>query len=218
MLSPSEIAKYIDLSALKPNLTYEEIDKICQDAIKYNFYSVCINPFFVKRVYQNLKDSNLKVCSVISFPLGADRLDIKVLQSIKAVEDGADELDIVWNISAFKSKDYKYIQTELSEIKKNTEGVIHKVIIETAYLSQEEKILAIKILKDLCIEFLKTSSGYAPEGAKVEDIKLFKSLADNKIKIKASGGIKDYETALKMIQAGADRLGTSAGIQIVTGK
>lgn len=218
MLSPSEIAKYIDLSALKPNLTYEEIDKICQDAIKYNFYSVCINPFFVKRVYHNLKDSNLKVCSVISFPLGADRLDIKVLQSIKAVEDGADELDIVWNISAFKSKDYKYIQTELSEIKKNTEGVIHKVIIETAYLSQEEKILAIKILKDLGIEFLKTSSGYAPEGAKVEDIKLFKSLADNKIKIKASGGIKDYEAALKMIQAGADRLGTSAGIQIVTGK
>jgi len=218
MLSPSEIAKYIDLSALKPNLTYEEIDKICQDAIKYNFYSVCINPFFVKRVYQNLKDSNLKVCSVISFPLGADRLDIKVLQSIKAVEDGADELDIVWNISAFKSKDYKYIQTELSEIKKNTEGIIHKVIIETAYLSQEEKILAINLLKDLGIEFLKTSSGYAPEGAKVEDIKLFKSLAENKIKIKASGGIKDYETALKMIQAGADRLGTSAGIQIVTGK
>jgi len=218
MLSPSEIAKYIDLSALKPNLTYEEIDKICQDAIKYNFYSVCINPFFVKRVYQNLKDSNLKVCSVISFPLGADRLDIKVLQSIKAIEDGATELDIVWNISAFKSKDYKYIQTELSEIKKNTEGVIHKVIIETAYLTQEEKILAINLLKDLGIEFLKTSSGYAPEGAKVEDIKLFKSLAENKIKIKASGGIKDYETALKMIQAGADRLGTSAGIQIVTGK
>ncbi|GAB6073017.1 hypothetical protein JCM14244_13940 [Venenivibrio stagnispumantis] len=145
-------------------------------------------------------------------------MDIKVLQSIKAIEDGATELDIVWNISAFKSKDYKYIQTELSEVKKNTEGVIHKVIIETAYLSQEEKILAINLLKDLGIEFLKTSSGYAPEGAKVEDIKLFKSLADNKIKIKASGGIKDYETALKMIQAGADRLGTSAGIQIVTGK
>ncbi|WP_297889904.1 deoxyribose-phosphate aldolase [Sulfurihydrogenibium sp.] len=212
---PSNINKYIDQSVLKPFTTYKEIENQCQLAIKYNFASICVNPFHVSMCYQILKNTDVKVCSVVGFPLGLNTTYIKIKESVQAVEDGAKELDIVWNISAFKSKDYKYVEEELKEIIKNTPDIIHKIIVETAYLSKEEKITALQIVINSGAEFIKTSTGFAEKGAEIEDVKLWKELSKNQIKIKASGGIKDLKTMLKFIKAGADRIGTSSGVQII---
>lgn len=211
----SSISKYIDLSALRPELTYKQIETACIQAKRYNFACVCINPFFTKFVSDILKDSKVKVCSVVGFPFGANDVMVKVKEAIQAINDGASELDIVWNISAFKSKDYKYIDRELSILSKETYGVIRKVIVETGFLNEEEKALSIKMLINSGFEFIKTSTGFNTVGAKVEDIKLFKRLGENRIKIKASGGIKDYKTFAQMIDAGADRIGTSSGVNIM---
>ena len=209
------IAKYIDHTNLKPYATYKDIEKLCQEAVEYQFHAVCVNPFYVSFAKQQLKNRSVKVCSVVGFPLGANLLKTKLLEATLACQDGADELDIVWNISAFKSKDYSYVENELKTIVQYTEKCIHKIIVETAYLNHDEKVTAVKIVKNSGAEFIKTSTGFAPKGATVEDIKLFKSLAGEQLKVKASGGIRDYKTALAMIKAGADRIGTSHGLNII---
>ncbi|NPA52669.1 MAG: deoxyribose-phosphate aldolase [Aquificae bacterium] len=211
----SNINRYIDHSALKPYLTYDDIEQACKEAQKYKFYAVCVNPFFVRKAYQLLKDTDIKVCSVVGFPLGANTLKTKLVEATTACSEGAKELDIVWNISAFKSKDYTYVEEEIKTIICYTQGCVHKIIVETAYLTQEEKIKAVEIVINSGADYIKTSTGFAPKGATIEDIKLFKKLSKGKIKVKASGGIKDYKTALEMIQAGADRLGTSNSIKIM---
>lgn len=211
----SNISRYIDQSALKPQLTYQQIEIICMQAKRYNFASVCINPFLTKFVADILKDSKVKVCSVVGFPFGANTIQVKVKEALQAINDGASELDIVWNISAFKSKDYRYIDQELGVLAKETAGVVRKIIVETGFLNEEEKHLAIKMLINNGFEFIKTSTGFNTTGANIEDIKLFKQLGKDKIKIKASGGIRDYKTVIEMINAGADRIGTSSGVEIV---
>ncbi len=209
------IAKYIDHTNLKPYATFKDIEKLCKEAIEYGFYGVCVNPFYVSFAKSLLKDTSIKVSSVIGFPLGANLLKTKLLEATLACQDGADELDIVWNISAFKSKDYSYVESELKTIVQYTEKCTHKIIVETAYLNHDEKVIAVKIVKNSGAEFIKTSTGFAPKGATVEDVKLFKSLAGEQLKVKASGGIRDYKTALAMIKAGADRIGTSHGLNII---
>ncbi len=209
------INKYIDHSALKPYLTYSDIEKACKEAIEYQFYSVCVNPFFVRRVYEILKDTDIKVCSVVGFPLGANTLKTKLIEATSACAEGAQELDIVWNIGAFKSGDYTYVEEELKTIICYTPECIHKIIVETAYLTEEEKKKAVEIVINSGAEFIKTSTGFAPQGVTIEDVKLFKKLSKSKIKVKAAGGIKDLDTAIKMIEAGADRIGTSSSVNIM---
>ena len=209
------INKYIDHSVLKPYITYQEVEYHCIKALEYQFASICVNPFHVKICSQILKNSTVAVCSVVGFPLGLNTKDIKIKEALQSIEDGSQELDIVWNISAFKSKDYKYVEQELKEIIKNTPNIIHKVIVETAYLSQEEKKIALDIVINAGAEYIKTSTGFADKGADLQDVLMWKDLAGKKIKIKASGGIKDLKTALEFIKAGCDRIGTSSGINIV---
>ncbi len=218
MRSSLNIAKYIDHSNLKPYATYKDIEKLCQEAIQYGFYSVCVNPFYVRFAKQILKETDIKVCSVIGFPLGANTLKTKLTEATNACYEGADELDIVWNIGAFKSGDYSYVEEELKTIISYTENCVHKIIVETAYLTHDEKVVAIKLVKNSGAEFIKTSTGFAPSGAKIEDVKLFKQLSGETLKVKAAGGIRDYGTALKMIKAGADRIGTSHGVEIIKTK
>jgi len=209
------ISKYIEHSNLKPYATKSDIKKLCEEAVQYKFYGVCVNPYYVPYAKDLLIDTDIKIITVIGFPLGANKLKTKLVEATTAQNDGADELDIVWNISAFKSGEYDYIIEELKTIIEYTKPLTHKIIIETAYLRLKEKFKAVELLIEAGTEFLKTSTGFAPEGAKLEDIRLFKEISKGKLKIKASGGIKDKETALKMIKFGADRIGTSHGVEIV---
>ncbi|NPA53900.1 MAG: deoxyribose-phosphate aldolase [Aquificae bacterium] len=211
------IAKYIDHTNLKPYATSKDIEKLCKEAIEYGFYAVCVNPFYISFAKEILKKTDTKVATVVGFPLGANTLKTKLTEATNACYNGADELDIVWNIGAFKEGKYDYVESELKTIISYTEKCIHKIIVETAYLTHDEKVIAVKIVKNSGAEFIKTSTGFAPKGATIEDVKLFKSLAGEQLKVKASGGIRDYKTALNMIKAGADRIGTSYGVQIVKG-
>ncbi|WP_457642559.1 deoxyribose-phosphate aldolase [Persephonella sp.] len=209
------ISKYIDHTNLKPYATYKDIEKLCEEAKEFSFYGICVNPFYVKFVSDILKKTDIKVISVVGFPLGENKLKTKLIEASTAVNDGANELDIVWNIGAFKSGDYSYVEEELKTIIYYTQNITHKIIVETAYLTEKEKEIAVNIVINSGAEFIKTSTGFAEEGAKLEDIKLFKKIAKDKIKIKAAGGIKDYKTAIEMIKAGASRIGTSHGVKIV---
>lgn len=210
----SDIDSYIDHSILKPFINNKKIEEECLKVRNYKFASVCVNPYHVKVCYEILKDTDINVCSVVGFPLGLNKTKTKIEEAILAVEEGAKELDIVWNISAFKSREYQFVENEINEIIKNTERITHKIIVETAYLTEEEKLTAIKIVTNTKAEFIKTSTGFAPEGAKLDDVKKWKALNYN-IKIKASGGIKDLNTTIEFIKAGADRIGTSSSFQIL---
>ena len=212
------ISRYIDHSNLKPFATFEDIEILCKEAVKYKFYAVCINPYYVKFAKTLLKGTDIKVCSVVGFPLGANSPKTKLVEASTAINDGADELDIVWNIGAFKSGDYDFVENELKTIISYTRNVIHKIIVETAYLTKNEKKKALEIVINSGAQFIKTSTGFAPKGAQIEDIRMWKELSRNKIKIKAAGGIRDYKVAVEMIKAGADRIGTSHGVDIVKGK
>jgi deoxyribose-phosphate aldolase len=212
------IAKYIDHTNLKPYATFKDIEKLCKEALDYGFYAVCVNPFYVSFAKDILKNTQVKVATVVGFPLGANTLKTKLSEATNACYNHADELDIVWNIGAFKSGNYTYVENELKTIISYTEKCVHKIIVETAYLNHDEKVTAVRIVKNSGAEFIKTSTGFAPKGATVEDVKLFKSLAGETLKVKASGGIRDFKTALKMIKAGADRIGTSHGVSIIKGK
>ncbi|MFC1659269.1 deoxyribose-phosphate aldolase [Pseudomonadota bacterium] len=213
----NNISPYIDHTNLRSDTTSKDIKKLCKEAIKYNFASVCINPCFVSLCKKSLKNSNVKVCTVTGFPLGASTTQTKIFETKKAIKDGADEIDMVINIGKLKEKKYKYIENEIREIveiaKKNK--VLTKVIIETCLLDNNEKVKACEIVVKAGADFVKTSTGFSTEGAKVEDIKLMKIATKSKIEIKASGGIRDYKTATQMIKAGATRIGASSGIKIV---
>ncbi len=212
-----KISRYIDHTLLKATATENDIENLCNEAIKYDFYSVCVNSYWVKKCYKILKDTNVKVCAVVGFPLGAAILDAKEYECRRALLDGASEIDMVINIGELKNKNYSFVKNEIENLKKicNHYDAILKVIIETCYLSEEE----IKKASLLCVEagadFVKTSTGFGTGGAKIEDVKLIKNTVGEKAKVKAAGGIRNYEIAIKMIEAGADRIGTSSGVKIV---
>ena len=219
-ISESDLAKMIDHTLLKPDATESEIKKLCDEARQFNFASVCVNPCWVDYCFDQLKDTEVKVCTVIGFPLGANHTSIKLQETETAIADGAEEIDMVLNIGQLKSGNYEYVFSEIEKIahitKKNL--AILKVIIETCLLTDEEKIIASIISKEAGADFIKTSTGFSKGGATLFDVALMNYAVDGKIKVKASGGIRSREDALKMIAAGASRIGTSSGVKILLGE
>ncbi len=213
-----ELNKFIDHTLLKPTATTSDIINLCKEAIEHNFYSVCVNSCYVKLATKELKNSDIKICSVVGFPLGAMSAKAKVFEAKRAIKDGADEIDMVINIGLLKSKKYRSVEKEIRAIKKSIQKKVLKVILETCYLSEEEIVKASKLALKAKADFIKTSTGFGSRGASIEDIKLMKSVAGDKMKIKASGGIKDGKTAMEFIELGVGRLGTSSGIALVSNK
>lgn len=214
MLS-SELAKYFDHTILKPAATAADVENICQEAISYGFFSVCINPVHVKRVSGLLSETEVKVCSVIGFPLGANTSDMKARETKQAITDGADEIDMVINVGALKDKDYDFVENDINAVVNAASGKIVKVIIETCLLEKSEIVEACKIAKKAGAHFVKTSTGFAGGGATPENVSLMKNTVGDDLQVKASGGIKSLADAEKLITAGADRLGASAGAAIM---
>ena len=210
-----DITSFIDHTLLAPTATYNDFKVLCEQAVKYGFYSVCVPPYMVKGCKQPLEKTDVKVCTVIGFPLGYNHFLTKEVEIKTAINNGADELDVVINISALKSKDFNYVQKELEVLRKVSKDKILKVIVETSYLSVEEKSKIAKIVLNSGADFIKTSTGFSTAGANIEDIKLFKSNLKNNVRIKASGGIDSYEKAISFIKAGANRLGTSKSLKII---
>lgn len=208
--------QYIDHTNLKAVTTPLEIKNLCMEAKAYDFYAVCVNSCYVGLAVSMLKDSNVKVSAVVGFPLGAMSTEAKIAEAIDCIENGADEIDMVINIGLLKAEHTKAVEDEIAEIKKAIGGKVLKVIIETCYLTEDEKRSACAAVKKAGAEFVKTSTGFGTSGATIEDLKLMKEVVGDKVKIKASGGIKDRKTALEYIEMGVSRLGTSAGIDIVT--
>lgn len=210
------IEKYIDHTILKPDATKDMIEKLCFEAIEYGFYSVCVNSYYVSFCKQLLKNSEVKICCVVGFPLGANDSSVKAFEAKKAVENGADEIDMVINIGALKDKNYEFvfndIKNVLNEIKNKA---VLKVIIETCLLTDEEKIKASELVVEAGADFVKTSTGFSSSGATVEDVMLIKQIVKGKCKIKASGGIRTLNDLNKMIEAGAERIGASASVNII---
>lgn len=210
------IAQMIDHSLLKPDATKEEIRNLCEEGKKYGFVSVCVNPVWVSFCSDLLKGSSVRICTVSGFPLGANKPEVKAKEAETAIKEGAFEIDMVANIGALKSGDFRLVEEDIKAVRSAIgKEKILKVIIETAVLTNEEKIKATQIIMACGADFVKTSTGFGYPGATVEDVKLLKKVVGDKIRIKASGGIKDYETALKLIEAGASRIGTSSGVKIV---
>ncbi|GAB6109158.1 deoxyribose-phosphate aldolase [Fusibacter bizertensis] len=211
------IAKTIDHTILKPNATDADIIKVCSEAKEYGFFSVCVNPYFVPLVASELKGSEVKVTSVIGFPFGASTTFIKAAEAKKAVEDGANEIDMVINISALKDGKLDYVKADIAAVVEAIKGkAILKVILETCLLTKEEIVKACELSKDAGAQFVKTSTGFSTGGATVEAVALMKKTVGDALEVKASGGVRDYETAMAMINAGATRIGASASIDIAT--
>lgn len=213
-----KINQYIDHTALKAETTVQQIEKLCAEAREYEFFSVCVNSYYVKKAVQLLAGSSVKVCTVVGFPLGASTMETKRFEAMKAVAEGAREIDMVMNISAAKSLDWQYVLDDMSSLAQvcHQQGSLLKVILETALLTEEEKRKACELAVKAKVDFVKTSTGFSTGGATVEDVKLMRSIVGN-MGVKASGGIRDAETAKKMIEAGATRLGTSASVEIMKG-
>lgn len=213
-----ELNKYIDHTNLKQDMSEQDLIKLVDEAKEYDFFSICINPCWVKQASELLAGSNTKVCSVIGFPLGANTTNIKVLEAKEAIENGASEIDMVINVSKLKDKDYEYVYNEIKKIKEAIGNNVLKVIIEACLLTNDEKTIACQIIMKVGANFVKTSTGMSTGGATVEDVKLFKEVVGDTTLIKAAGGVRTYEDAISMIEAGANRIGTSGGVKIVNGE
>ena len=216
-MNPQYLAKAIDHTLLKPEATQEQIENLCQEADKHFFASVCVPPAYVSLCVDKLQKSEVKVCTVIGFPLGNQTTKTKVFETQLAISEGADEIDMVINIGALKSKDYQLVQNEITEVVKAAHGHTVKVIIETALLTDEEKVKVCELALETGAHFVKTSTGFAGGGATLHDVDLMAKTVHGKMEVKASGGIKDKETALQMLEHGATRLGTSSGVSIMEG-
>ena len=210
-----KLSKYIDHTLLKPSATQKDIEKLCSEAKKYDFASVCINPCWVKLAKKVLKGTTLKVCTVIGFPLGQNSTLIKAAETKKAIEDGASESDMGINISWVKEHKAKDIVKEIALLKKICQKRILKVIIETCLLTDAEKVFACKCAVNAKADFVKTSTGFSTGGATVHDVKLMKKTVGKKAKVKASGGVKTPQQFNEMIKAGAERIGTSNGCNLI---
>lgn len=213
-----EINKYIDHTVLKATTTPKDIEKLCNEAKEYKFYSVCVNGCYVSLCKKLLVNTDVKVAAVIGFPLGAMSTEAKVYETKKCIEDGANEIDMVINVGMLKAKEYDYVREEIRQIKEAIGTNVLKVIIETCYLTDDEKVKACELAVEAKADFVKTSTGFGTNGATFEDVALMKKTVGNRAKVKASGGVKTYETAVKYIELGAERLGTSSGIQIMNKK
>lgn len=204
-----DIAEYIEYTCLKPEASEKDIKNLCDNAKKYNYYGVCVNPRYVEFAKKQLKNSDCKVVTVVGFPLGENTSEIKSLEAMLAVNNGADEIDVVISISAVKNGDYEYVYDEFLLLVEDCKKPV-KAIIETAKLTPDEIVEVCHVLVKAGVKFIKTSTGFAERGASLEDIKLIKSAVMNKVGIKASGGIKSYEFARSLIDLGATRIGTSS--------
>ncbi len=219
-----ELAKMIDHTILKANTTQNDIEKLCEEAKKYNFASVCVNPYWVPLTSALLKNSTVKVCTVIGFPLGATSSESKAYETEIAILQGADEVDMVINVGAMKNDKTDIVENDILSVvnsarktgKSQNKNIIVKVILETCYLTKDEIKKACICAKNAGADFVKTSTGFGTGGATVEDVALMKKTVGETMQVKASGGIRDYDTAIKMIEAGASRIGTSSGIAICT--
>jgi deoxyribose-phosphate aldolase len=213
-----EIAKIIDHTLLKPEATKEQIRSICEEALKYKFASVCVNPGQVSFVRDLLKGSDVKVCTVIGFPLGANASKVKAFEASEAIKEGAEEVDMVINIGRLKDKDYDYVRDDIKAVVESAKGkALTKVIIETCLLTDDEKVTACKLAKEAGADFVKTSTGFSKGGATYEDIKLMRETVGTDMGVKASGGVRSYQDAVSFIEAGASRVGASASIAICEG-
>ena len=219
-----ELAKMIDHTILKADATQSDIEKLCEEAKKYNFASVCVNPYWVSLASDLLKNSTVKVCTVIGFPLGATSSESKAYETEIAILQGADEVDMVINVGAMKNNQTDIVENDILSVvnsarktgKTQNKNIIVKVILETCYLTKDEIKNACLCAKNAGADFVKTSTGFGTGGATVEDVSLMKETVGSSMEVKASGGIRDYETAIKMIEAGATRLGTSSGVALCT--
>ena len=209
-----EVLRRIDHTQLKPMASKSDIVKLCDEAKKYRFYAVCVNPYYVPLASKLLSGTDIKISSVVGFPLGATFTEIKAAEAERSIRLGASEIDMVMNISAFKSGDLEYVKRDIREVRERIGDAILKVIIECCYLTDDEKILAAKICEEDAADYVKTSTGFGPGGAKLEDVRLLRKTLSPKVKIKAAGGIRTFEQAVKFIEAGADRIGTSSGVKI----
>lgn len=218
-ISQKGLAAYIDHTALKPETTPADIEKLCKEAREYGFASVCVNSSYVPLAKKLLEGSAVEVCTVVGFPLGAMSSEAKLGEARQALRDGAKELDMVINIGRLKSRDEQYVGSEIRALAKlaHRHRALLKVIIETALLADEEKVLACALAKEAGADFVKTSTGFGGGGATVEDIRLMRSTVGPDMGVKASGGVKDCAAAVALIEAGATRIGTSSGVAIVSG-
>ncbi|MBS7340254.1 MAG: deoxyribose-phosphate aldolase [Suilimivivens sp.] len=207
-------AKLFDHTILKADAGLEAVKKICEEAKEYDFMSVCVNSYYTAYVAQQLKGTDVKVCTVVGFPLGQMSTRAKAAETAIAVEDGAQEIDMVINVGALKDKLYDVVLSDIREVKKACGNALLKVIIETCLLTDEEKVKACELAKEAGADFVKTSTGFSTGGAKAEDVALMRKTVGSDMGVKASGGIRDKETAESMLKAGASRLGTSATIAI----
>ena len=214
-----ELSKYIDHTLLKADATVDQIKTLCEEAAEYNFMSVCINPVHIPLAKELLADSDVKVCTVIGFPLGANATAVKAFEAKMAVEDGADEVDMVINIDAAKAGDWETVEKDVRAVVEAVpEEVVVKVIIETSLLNDEEKTLASQAAQRGGTDFVKTSTGFSTGGATLEDVTLMRQAVGPDLGVKASGGVSNYAEAMAMIEVGATRIGASKGIAIVTQK
>ena len=207
--------KYIDHTILKATASSADVQKLCEEAIEHEFYSVCVNGCYVADVKHLLQGTDVKVAAVVGFPLGAMTTASKVFEAKEAIENGASEIDMVINVAKLKDGEFDYVENEIRLIKEAIGDNVLKVIIETCYLTDEEKVKACELSLVAKADFVKTSTGFGTGGATYEDVKLMKSVVGDNAKVKASGGVRDKETAQKYVDLGAERLGTSSGIEIV---
>ncbi len=215
-MDKNTLAVYIDHTVLKPDATENDVIKLCKEALEYKFASVCVNAGYVELAYSMLKDSEVKVCTVVGFPLGATLPDVKAFEAAKAIELGATEVDMVINIGAMKSGKYELVEKDIKAVVDACkEKALLKVIIETCLLTDEEKVIACELSKKVGAEYVKTSTGFSTSGATAEDIALMRKTVGEELGVKASGGVKTLELALKMIEAGASRIGSSASVSLV---
>ena len=213
-----DLSGYIDHTNLNRKATKGEIEVLCKEAMEYKFASVCVHPYYVAYAKKLLKKSDVKVCTVIGFPLGMNTIKVKVFEAEDALNNGADEIDMVINVAALKNEDYYYVEKEIKEIRNVVKGKILKVIIEECCLTEEEIVRITRICNGCKVDFIKTSTGFDEHGATMEAVHIIRENKKDNIGIKASGGIRDYETAMKFIEAGATRIGTSSGVRIMKGE
>jgi deoxyribose-phosphate aldolase len=216
---PTNLAQYIDHTVLKPDVAPDKIDTLCDEAMQYEFAAVCLNPVWVQRAARRVRGSKVKVASVVGFPLGANVPEIKAMEARRAIRDGAREIDMVMNIGALKGGDRDLVRRDIAGVSDACRevGAINKVIIEACYLTDEEKVVACRLAQLAHADFVKTSTGFGPGGATVFDVALMRETVGLKMGVKAAGGIHDANDARAMISAGANRIGASAGIRIVSG-
>lgn len=211
-------SKYIDHTLLKAVATKKDIAKLCSEAIEYDFMSVCVNPYWVNFARELLNGSNVKVCTVIGFPLGANATEVKAFETTKAIADGADEVDMVVNVGEVKAHNYDAVFNDIKAVVDSANGVLTKVIIETCYLTDEEKVKVCEISKQAGADFVKTSTGFGTGGATVADVSLMRQTVGEELGVKASGGVKTPDDFKNFIEAGATRIGTSNGVSLMEGK